>query len=82
MVITVNNTTYVCLIDVLLEMTKKLHVSANVGHHQVLSKKMICCKSVYIEYPDTCRCRDLIIEGLELNSAYGLGVEVCSTPRP
>jgi len=38
--ITANNTTHVCLIDVLLEMTKKLHVSANIGHHQVLSEKL------------------------------------------
>jgi len=52
----------------------QLHVSANVGHHQVLSERFICCKSVYIKYAAAYQCWDLVIEDFELNIAYSLSV--------
>ena len=53
----------------------KLHISAKGGHHQVLSERFICCKSVYTNYAAAYRCRDLIIEDFELNIVYSLSVE-------
>jgi hypothetical protein len=39
------------------------------------SERIVCRKSVYIKHAAVYRRRDLIIEDLELNVSYSLGVE-------
>ena len=54
----------------------KLHVSATIGHHQGFSsERIVCYESVYIRHAAAYRCWDLIIEDLELNMVYSLGME-------